>query len=426
MPPKIKRVRWSATNIPFGLEFNENTGIFTGTPENEGEYIVPVTVETNYGTDTKDVKIIVEPSLPTYGVYAIGTKAQAWAGGSKEKPDDEGFYALQMPKMHELYSWPNGFRAYNIDGTMYGCGLTGINERKSNKQWKTGSYNTPNFWECETNPVKIEQNASHYGVSCDFAHGWVNGSGRAASGASDTYSGYFMCVSDRTGTVKTQLRSFFRLTYYDGQIQKQTTSKVKNGISMPGFIVPSLSKLSSSKKEILELSQDRKKQYKYSLIVSSDAWAEWTTEITNLGFTAKKIIPTEPVTFLPEDTSLAAQLLDFPIGYGMIEDAWYSDTKLVQTTDKKLYSYNTNVNSWELLGEYDIKKAEQGFFLMTDGSLYHKGGAVSGITTQHTTLTRIFPTLNFVDFVVVTTFNAKSDGTFNSTPNGTTLVVLRE
>ena len=425
MPPRITRVRWDAQNVPWGLVFDENTGVFSGTPSSIGEYTVPVTVETNYGTDTKNVLITSVP--PSYGVYVIGAKAQTWAGGTSEKPDTEGFYALKIPKMHELYSWPNGFRAYNLDGTMYGCGLTGIQERKKNNQWKTGYYYTPNFWECETNPVKIQKDAAHYGISCDFAHSWVRGSGNVASGASLSYAGYLIFVSGRAGGIKHQIRAYQRLTYYDGQIQKQTTERTKDGISMPGFIVPSSSNLSQSgKKDILELSQDKKAQYKYSLQVGSGGLAEWTTEATNLGFTAKKVIPTDPVTFLPEDTSLAAELLEFPTSYGIIEDAWYSDNKFIQTTDKNLYCHDTSTNSWELLGEYNVKKVEKGFFLMTDGSLYHKGNAVSGITSRHTTLTRIFPTLNFVNFTFIETFDQNSNGTFSEKSSGNTLAVLRE
>ena len=60
MPKQITMVRWSATNIPYGVAFDENTGIFSGTPANAGDYVVPVTVETNYGKDTKDVAIGVE------------------------------------------------------------------------------------------------------------------------------------------------------------------------------------------------------------------------------------------------------------------------------------------------------------------------------------------------------------------------------
>lgn len=63
MPPKITRVRWSAQNLPWGISFNEKNGTFSGTPEDVGEYIVPVTVETNYGKDTKDVIILAGERL---------------------------------------------------------------------------------------------------------------------------------------------------------------------------------------------------------------------------------------------------------------------------------------------------------------------------------------------------------------------------
>lgn len=59
MQPTIRRIRWSAENIPWGLKFDERTGIFSGIPEDVGEFIVPVTAETNYGKFTQDVIIRV-------------------------------------------------------------------------------------------------------------------------------------------------------------------------------------------------------------------------------------------------------------------------------------------------------------------------------------------------------------------------------
>ena len=59
MPP-ITRVNWSASNLPAGLILNPNTGILSGTPTVEGEYTVPVTVETNWGSATKNINISVE------------------------------------------------------------------------------------------------------------------------------------------------------------------------------------------------------------------------------------------------------------------------------------------------------------------------------------------------------------------------------
>ena len=59
MPKKIKRIRWSAKNVPWGINFNEKTGMFSGTPEDKGEYTIPVTLETNYGKVTQDITIRV-------------------------------------------------------------------------------------------------------------------------------------------------------------------------------------------------------------------------------------------------------------------------------------------------------------------------------------------------------------------------------
>ena len=47
--------------MPWGIDFNEQTGTFKGIPDEVGEYIVPVKVETNYWSDHKDVKIVIEP-----------------------------------------------------------------------------------------------------------------------------------------------------------------------------------------------------------------------------------------------------------------------------------------------------------------------------------------------------------------------------
>lgn len=65
MPPKITRVRWVASNLPWGISFNEQTGIFTGTPDKDdvGEYDIPVTVETNFGRHQEYVKLKVREKV---------------------------------------------------------------------------------------------------------------------------------------------------------------------------------------------------------------------------------------------------------------------------------------------------------------------------------------------------------------------------
>lgn len=55
----ITSVVWSAQNLPNGLVIGESTGIISGTPTSPGQHLVALTVTTNYGTDTKNITIIV-------------------------------------------------------------------------------------------------------------------------------------------------------------------------------------------------------------------------------------------------------------------------------------------------------------------------------------------------------------------------------
>ena len=67
MPPRITEVQWGYTGrLPSGISFKEETGTFSGTPTKAGEYTIPVTVWTDYGTDTKDVKIVVKTAEPEF------------------------------------------------------------------------------------------------------------------------------------------------------------------------------------------------------------------------------------------------------------------------------------------------------------------------------------------------------------------------
>ena len=60
MPKQITSVKWSASNIPTGIIFNANSGTLEGIPTTSGVYTVPVTVETNYGKDIKNVSVNVK------------------------------------------------------------------------------------------------------------------------------------------------------------------------------------------------------------------------------------------------------------------------------------------------------------------------------------------------------------------------------
>ena len=72
MPP-ITRVQWSASNLPAGLTLNPTTGIISGCPTVAGDYTVPVTVATNWGSATKNISISVESDVEPEAVWTERT-----------------------------------------------------------------------------------------------------------------------------------------------------------------------------------------------------------------------------------------------------------------------------------------------------------------------------------------------------------------
>ena len=121
MPKIITNVEWSAENLPSGVVIDKNTGIFNGTPIETGEYLVPVHVKTNYGSDTKNVKIIVNPAS---NVFATRGFAALWAETlNTSDADKDGFYQLSMPKAYELRQHTAGFGAKVANGDYYCCGV---------------------------------------------------------------------------------------------------------------------------------------------------------------------------------------------------------------------------------------------------------------------------------------------------------------
>lgn len=63
MPKIIDSVEWKVQNLPSGLDFNTQNGTFSGIPADYGDYVIPVTVTTNYGTDTKDMFFFIEDAM---------------------------------------------------------------------------------------------------------------------------------------------------------------------------------------------------------------------------------------------------------------------------------------------------------------------------------------------------------------------------
>ena len=78
MPKNITSVNWYMPyyRLPDGLDYDTETGKITGTPTETGEFEIPVSVSTNYGSDDETIKMIVKagpPVAPNDIVIGIGT-----------------------------------------------------------------------------------------------------------------------------------------------------------------------------------------------------------------------------------------------------------------------------------------------------------------------------------------------------------------
>ena len=143
MPKNITSVAWEATP-PDGLSFDSATGTFSGTASvSAGEYEIPVKVTTNYGSDEKDVKVVI---IKAYPVYALGSNAKTWSADAEA--DENGVRALPMPKAHTLHHNGEqiGFSAISSNG-VYVCGTF-------------NKYNTKDANNKATTPSKIDDGHS--------------------------------------------------------------------------------------------------------------------------------------------------------------------------------------------------------------------------------------------------------------------------
>ena len=404
MPPKITRVRWSAQNVPWGISFNEKNGTFSGAPEDVGEYTVPVTVETNYGKDTKDVKIIVTP--PVYSVYAIGAKASVWSGNSD--PDEDGFYGLTMPKAYELIPNYEGFGARTSEGQFYACGvyLTESRTTHTSVEQTKVSANTP------TNVSRMEGGADFERLI--FTEGTTSYTKPSNPNIYQHLSFLYRII------VPVEALSSVDLRYGSGILKNSSGTKAiglnsntLGSLGKRGGLIFSCEPYNKNGDAYRYLSNYGTTINTYTVRVKENG--SCTTSIINsdLGYRAIKFLDAK-FDCLSDTYYLDNNPDNFT--HGIIKDAWAVKTSVyVQTTGNQLYEYNNGTNDWDLLGIFDIKKVEvpnvnMAFLLTNNGELYHKGNAVSGVTEAHDSFTHIFTSLNFADF----------------TFGGNTLTVLKE
>ena len=385
MPKKITRVSWSASGLPYGISFDERTGTFSGWPEDKGEYYIPVKVKTNYGSDEKDVKIIVVgKSCP---VYAIGHYAETWS--ERASHDEDGFYPINIPNAYKLSARNNGFTAHVLGDGIYYCGVNAINTTAYEMAYQA--------FRAQNVPVHITAE-----TASDILCGIIQSAATSTSGTTKS-TAYILRIS-RNGEVKFETSG---ATIHKANTTTNTYINVSatrsNDISLSelgnaGFKLPEASYQGSANlaQGISWLSGDGSvlMTIKFSNSASSHTYSVSKQE---LGFKAIKLFaPTNntnlPFKYLSENKYLDNNPANFQIG--VIKDAWvYGTTAYVQTENDNLYEYNSG--SWNYQGYYDIEKLEipaSGTVLMltTDGQLYHKGSQLTNITEAHDNFTPIF------------------------------------
>lgn len=399
MNPIIDEVDWYYLSaLPRGIRFDEETGTFTGTPRTVGEYTIPIKVETNYGTDTKDVKIIVEGT--PHPVYAIGYNAQTWSNNAE--PDEYGFYPLQIPNAHKLSPRYRGFTATVSGGDKYYCGAESIN---------SGAYeNMMQSIQIVTTPIKDTFNTKQ--VLC----GTVS-SGSYSSTPNVTRQFPFLLRFSANGDIIINLGGSICVKNASGG--SQTTMYISNNLTIPNSkgtqIADVISMSSNYTNGIYWLTNDNTtlRSVKFSKQINSTAT---TVDITdeNLGYKAIKIYPSamapswlRAFRCLSENYCLDNDPSKFRIGN--IKDAWVNGmTAYVWTDNNNLYSYYNG--AWEYVGNYDIKKLIIGgavlastkryntiLMLTNDGQIYHSGEVIDGVTEAHEVFTPILSGVKAID-----------------------------
>ena len=427
MPKIITSVNWSAQNVPSGLSFDPQTGLFSGTPVETGEYTIPVTVQTNYGKDTKDVLLGVREA---YNVKAIGRNASGMSQSTET--DEHGFYSIPIPKCSKLMTYYGGFRALGYDQNLYGCGLCGVRSYLTTGGAEGSLLCNPRSALIKDVDYRNGTEVEHVVPSTDKAIGCTIGGGsNYGGGANDTY--HFALAVMRTLSNELILQ---RSGYSIGSSSTNTkyynfteTITINDDDFMSSEIIDTPMSCSFTMDKALRmLSKDRTKLYSIRFIPAGMVNGH-ATQITtypriittDLGGVAKKAFYSTHFKFLSEDNLLDNDASNFT--FGEIKDAWVNGIyAYVLTTYDVLYKYDYNNNTWLNEGIYHIKKAEltgtEFIFLTENGKLYHQGGELSSIGVErHDDITQIFPECLFYDFVLAFTSSSKIF---------LTLVVLRE
>ena len=430
MPKNITQVQWEASGLPSGLNINPETGVISGNTHEAGEYVVPVHVQTNYGSDTKDVKIIV--NNPAYNVFAIGANAQEWRENSE--PDKYGFYPLNMPKAYKLVPHYQGFlaRTNNDEYKNYFCGLI---PTIPNYSPASESYNF-RFWSTPQNKISgygdtigdiervqfgLLQSIAPTGKLSSQYVAWVKRTPRDnVYNNVALFSGSRWLYSELTDP---DLNSYDELPRKVSNASKSLNTTLGES---PYFYARNAAFIEDDHIVIMSMPSigdgsgfnKGEQNLGYIPIKKFSSYCNGTpyTRVASNAIVGNPKVLQPVFQYLSEDKLLDNNAENFTLG--IIKDAWVCQTAAYVITEENiLYEYDNTSLTWNYLGIYNIKKLEINtpnvvFFITKDGKLYHKGNSVLNITEEHTSFTQIFPDCYFHDFTY--------------SPEKTTLTVIKE
>lgn len=413
---------WSAINVPSGISFDTSSGIFSGTPNAEtGEYTIPVSVQTNYGSDSKDVTILVEGK--SYSVYAIGYNAPTWSNATE--PDENGLYPVDIPNAYKLQPHMYGFSAYSSGGNLYDCGANSL----------SGTTTNLNAISVKTSPVLLSGTRS---LSTIFHQAMSPYSGSGNNNLKCEFYVLLKYTDNNNLTAETSARSYVNGTTSPKSVySKLLDNKIldnSNGIKLPEHAMcPAGSHSFNGRLKWLSNNGYSVGKLIFDQPSGSSTTIKYNIEFEDLGTRAFKIFYSEFYSYLTESSISGDKTLDDTSSnftLGKIKNAWFFHKNgYVLTENNDLHEKDIS-GDWIHLGNWPVKKIEfmpSGFstyigtaLMLTDnGELFHKGIALNGICEAHDSFTRILDNSSIIDMTI-----CYSKG--GSIPNNSTLIVLKE
>ena len=407
---------WNAQNVPDGLTFDSDLGVFSGTPNLPvGEYVVPVSVTTNYGSDSKDVTILVEEK--SYSVFAVGYRASDWSNA--DEPDENGLYPVDIPNAYKLLPNTEGFIALSSGNNSYFCGANEV------LSYIADPYN--DTVQVQNTPVLSASKGKIIASVTSLYDG---------SSSSKLKAAFWVLLNLRNEGL---YASTSGRVYYKNGDNTYVNTPVFSGLidNSNGIILPETPRYRGGTNAFntgLSWLSDNGYSIK-SLVFTQSSGSS-----TNITYKIKteeiskaiKIFDSSVFSFLTENKTLDDTSSFFTLGN--IKDAWFfGNLGYVLTENNDLYEYYGYFEQ-VYLGNWPVKKLQmlpftsetfrEGAFMLTDdGELFYKGPALNYLADEnlcsgYDSFTRILPNCTIRDMTIA---NAQ-----NTLTECFTLTVLKE